>query len=88
MQVGEEYEIYVSDTGGGFAIEGEQSPRNLNVQRLQKGGSGLGLKIARDLIGWLGGQIQLMSSNAAGTSFLIILPRNATKPSLISEAKN
>ena len=88
VQVGEEYEIYVSDTGGGFAIEGEQSPRNLNVQRLQKGGSGLGLKIARDLIGWLGGQIQLMSSNAAGTSFLIILPRNATKPSLISEAKN
>ncbi len=87
-QVDGQYEIYVSDTGGGFAIEGEQSYRNLNIQRLQKGGSGLGLKIARDLISWLGGEIELIRSNAAGTQFLIVLPRSSTPSSLITEAKN
>jgi signal transduction histidine kinase len=60
----------------------------LNIQRLQKGGSGLGLKIARDLISWLGGEIELIRSNAAGTQFLIVLPRSSTPSSLITEAKN
>ncbi len=86
QQVDEVYELYISDTGGGFSIEGEQNYRNLNIQKLRRGSNGLGLKIAHDLIDWLGGAVELTRSNAAGTQFLITLPRSWVAPLHLTES--
>ncbi len=56
--------IRISDTGPGVSSE--------TIDTLKD--TGLGLKIALDLIGWHGGTLTLSNSDATGTQFLISLP--------------
>ncbi len=69
----------VSDTGPG--IPPEHLPHiferfhRVEPSRAQKhGGSGLGLSICRELVGTLGGTIDVQSSVGRGTSFTVTLP--------------
>ena len=45
-----------------------------HVSQTTPTGTGLGLKIATDLVSWHGGQIRLDRSDERGTKFVIMLP--------------
>ncbi len=85
-----QYEIafFVEDTGIGIAHDKlraifkafEQVDSSITRER---GGAGLGLSIARELVKMMGGQIDLTSTPDIGTTFLIHLSLPATTPVML-----
>ena len=72
------FQIHVADTGKGMTLE-EQS-RVFNVQhtaaqRGNRGGTGLGLYICKQLTQRLGGEISFVSRPREGTTFTVTLPQ-------------
>jgi two-component system sensor histidine kinase SenX3 len=73
-------EITVTDQGAGIAAEDlervfERFYRGDDARNRQSGGVGLGLAIARELIMRHGGRISVSSTEGAGSTFEIRLPR-------------
>ena len=67
-------EISITDNGPGLPKEGRHELMMPHVTRSAPTGTGLGLKIATDLVSWHGGEIRLDRSDERGTRFLIKLP--------------
>jgi signal transduction histidine kinase len=72
-------QIDVSDTGVGIAEEDldkvfERFYRTENPLKVEAGGTGLGLSLAKPLIELLGGRIWVRSELNVGTTFSFILP--------------
>lgn len=70
--------ITISDTGPGMPDRAKENLFKAFAGTANKGGSGLGLVIARDLISGHGGTLSLVKSDASGTSFEITLPKSVT----------
>jgi signal transduction histidine kinase len=73
---GDEWIISVSDTGPGLpdtAIDHLFQPFQGSAR---KGGTGLGLTIAAELVRGHGGRLELLSTGENGTSFAILLPKS------------
>jgi signal transduction histidine kinase len=67
-------EISVIDNGPGLPKEGRHELMMPHIARATPTGTGLGLKIATDLVSWHGGDIRLDRSDGRGTKFVIKLP--------------
>lgn len=72
-------QLSVRDTGVGIAEEDlprvfDRFYRTENTLKIEAGGTGLGLSLARPLIELLGGKIWVQSTLGAGSTFSIILP--------------
>lgn len=71
--------LTVRDTGAG--IPPERLPRLFEAfeqagdPRANRGGSGLGLSLTRDLVEWHGGRIEVDSTPGEGSAFHVFLPR-------------
>ena len=66
--------ISITDNGPGLPKEGRHELMMPHVARATPTGTGLGLKIATDLVSWHGGEIRLDRSDERGTRFVIKLP--------------
>ncbi len=69
--------IHVSDTGPGLPAKAREHLFQPFQGGARKGGSGLGLVIAQDLIRGHGGSLALQSTGPDGTVFAITLPKEA-----------
>ena len=70
--------IAVSDTGPGIApVDQERVFREFERAADGIDGSGLGLAISREMARMLGGEIQLDSRLGAGSTFTLVIPRQA-----------
>lgn len=67
--------IRVSDTGPGLPPKAQEHLFQPFQGGVRKGGSGLGLVIAADLVRGHGGRLELDRTDAAGTGFTITLPK-------------
>lgn len=67
--------IKVNDTGPGLPPRAQEFLFQPFQGGVRKGGSGLGLVIAGDLVRGHGGRLELAHTSAAGTSFVIQLPK-------------
>lgn len=67
--------IYVSDTGPGLPPKAREHLFRPFQGGARKGGSGLGLVIAQDLIRGHGGSLELQNTGPEGTVFVITLPK-------------
>ena len=67
--------IRVSDTGPGLPAKAREHLFQPFQGGARKGGSGLGLVIAQDLIRSHGGRLELEATGPEGTTFVITLPR-------------
>ncbi|MCD1626258.1 MAG: sensor histidine kinase [Paracoccaceae bacterium] len=67
--------IRVSDTGPGLPAKAREHLFQPFQGGARKGGSGLGLVIAQDLIRAHGGQLELEDTGPQGTTFVITLPK-------------
>lgn len=74
-------EIHVADDGPGLPPRARDSLFQPFAGTVKQGGTGLGLAISRDLVRAHGGEIALIESTGAGTSFRITLPRNSSHAS-------
>ncbi|MDX1822001.1 MAG: sensor histidine kinase [Alphaproteobacteria bacterium] len=74
---GEAWVIRVSDTGPGLPPKAREHLFQPFQGGARKGGSGLGLVIAQDLIRGHGGQLALEQTGPDGTTFVITLPKDA-----------
>ena len=72
----QEWFIRVGDTGPGLPQKARENLFQPFTGGIRKGGTGLGLAIAADLVRGHGGSLDLVRSDAAGTEFLIRLPRD------------
>lgn len=87
---GTQYEIafFVEDTGIGIAYDKSRSifkafeQVDSSITR-ERGGAGLGLSIACELVKMMGGQIDLTSTPGVGTTFLVHLSLPATTPVML-----
>ena len=68
------WEIFVSDTGPGLPKKAQDHLFQPFQGNARKGGSGLGLVIASELVKGHGGTLELVETSEAGTSFRIVLP--------------
>lgn len=66
--------LSVADTGRGMPPEIRESLFTAHTISRKIGGTGLGLKIVKDVVDAHGGRIAVESKNGAGTTFLIHLP--------------
>jgi signal transduction histidine kinase len=69
------WQITISDTGPGLPKKAQEHLFQPFQGGVRKGGSGLGLVIAADLVRGHGGRLDLQSTGAEGTTFLIQLPK-------------
>lgn len=69
------WQILVRDTGPGLPKKAKEHLFQAFQGSARKGGSGLGLVIASDLIKGHGGRLDLQHTSEEGTSFLIQLPK-------------
>ncbi|WP_106745369.1 sensor histidine kinase [Yoonia maritima] len=69
------WHLTVSDTGPGLPPKAQEHLFQPFQGGVRKGGSGLGLVIAGDLIRGHGGRLRLESTGEAGTTFVIELPK-------------
>ena len=67
--------IRIGDTGPGLPPRARDNLFRAFQGGARKGGSGLGLTIAAELIRGHGGRLDLLRSDSDGTEFLIQLPR-------------
>jgi signal transduction histidine kinase len=72
---GKEWWIKVGDTGPGLPPRARDHLFTAFQGGARKGGSGLGLAIAFELVRGHGGRLELLRSDAAGTEFMIHLPK-------------
>ena len=70
-----EWWIRVGDTGPGLPPKAREHLFSAFQGGVRKGGTGLGLVIAAELVRGHGGRLELMRSDADGTEFLIHLPK-------------
>ncbi|MEM7472103.1 MAG: HAMP domain-containing sensor histidine kinase [Pseudomonadota bacterium] len=70
------WEISVCDTGPGLPPKAQENLFTAFEGGVRKGGTGLGLVIASELIRGHGGTLNLVKTDASGTEFSIQLPRN------------
>jgi signal transduction histidine kinase len=70
------WNISVTDTGPGLPIKAQDHLFQAFQGNVRKGGIGLGLAIASELVTGHGGSLELIRSDEGGTSFLIRLPKN------------
>ncbi|NHX27917.1 HAMP domain-containing histidine kinase, partial [Escherichia coli] len=78
-----EWQISVTDTGPGLPPKAREYLFQPFQGGIRKGGTGLGLAISAELIRGHGGRLELVSSDAAGTHFLIRMPKGVE---IISDA--
>jgi signal transduction histidine kinase/DNA-binding NarL/FixJ family response regulator len=79
-RVGEQWRFEVGDTGPGIAAEAQKLVFEPFYRgESSKGGSGLGLTIARRLVDLLGGLLSVTSSLGAGTQFFFSIPLPQTE---------
>ncbi|MCV2882375.1 sensor histidine kinase [Actibacterium sp. XHP0104] len=78
-----EWQINITDTGPGLPPKAREHLFQPFQGGIRKGGTGLGLAISAELIRGHGGRLELVSSNDAGTHFLIRLPKGVE---IISDA--
>lgn len=67
--------IHVADTGPGLPAKAQEHLFQPFQGGVRKGGTGLGLVIAADLIRGHGGRLELLKTDADGTTFAIHLPK-------------
>ncbi len=72
----EDWAITVADTGPGLPPKAQEYLFQPFQGSASKGGAGLGLAIAADLVRGHGGRLQLVKTGPDGTIFTIRLPRN------------
>lgn len=81
-EIGEEVEIRVKDTGLGIPKDEQGKIFNRfyqveSPQRSRHGGTGIGLALASELAGLLGGSLTVESKSGEGSIFKLVLPRFA-----------
>jgi signal transduction histidine kinase len=69
------WEIEVSDTGAGLPPKAQEYLFQPFQGGARKGGAGLGLAIAAELVRGHGGELHLKSTGPEGTAFVIVLPK-------------
>lgn len=74
--------IKVCDTGPGLPDKAREYLFKPFTGSTRRGGTGLGLTIAADLIRGHGGRLDLLRSDAEGSQFCISIPRGMAAPSL------
>lgn len=82
----QEWWIRVSDTGPGLPEKARDHLFTAFQGGVRKGGIGLGLAIAAELVRGHGGRLELQRSSEAGTVFMIRLPKSADSPPRPEEA--
>ena len=78
LQAGEDdqsWQLKISDTGPGLPQKAQEHLFKPFQGGVRKGGSGLGLVIAADLIRGHGGRLELQRTDAQGTTFMVLLPK-------------
>ncbi len=70
------WQLKVTDTGPGLPKKAQEHLFQPFQGGVRKGGSGLGLVIAADLIRGHGGRLELESTDETGTTFVIQLPKD------------
>lgn len=75
-----EWWIRVGDTGPGLPPKAREHLFAAFQGGARKGGIGLGLAIAAELVRGHGGRLELVRSDAEGTEFAIHLPKQTTEP--------
>jgi signal transduction histidine kinase len=75
-----EWWIRVGDTGPGLPPKAREHLFSAFQGGARKGGIGLGLAIAAELIRGHGGRLDLVRTDAEGTEFMIRLPKDTTTP--------
>ncbi len=78
--------IRVGDTGPGLPERARDHLFQPFQGNVRKGGAGLGLAIAAELVRGHGGRLELLKTGADGTEFMIHLPRDLAAPSLAAPA--
>ncbi|CAN5570959.1 hypothetical protein BH23CHL2_BH23CHL2_07110 [soil metagenome] len=83
--LGEDWEIAVSDNGSGFPLEGRKQAfamfqRLPNGKSMNPNGTGMGLTIVARIIKLNGGRCWIADSDENGTTISMILPKLATRP--------
>ena len=73
------WEILVCDTGPGLPPKAQENLFTAFEGGVRKGGTGLGLVIAADLIRGHGGALSLLTTGEEGTEFAITLPKGAAE---------
>lgn len=73
------WSIRVSDTGPGLPPKAQENLFTPFEGGVRKGGTGLGLVIAADLVRGHGGTLSLLRTDDTGTEFLLSLPKDAAE---------
>ncbi len=81
----QQWEILVCDTGPGLPPKAQEHLFTPFEGGVRKGGTGLGLVIAADLVRGHGGQLMLLKTGEEGTEFAIRLPKGAAELSQAAE---
>ncbi|MBK8176165.1 MAG: HAMP domain-containing histidine kinase [Rhodospirillales bacterium] len=72
--------IDISDDGPGIPAKVRESLFLPFISTSRRGGTGLGLVIAREIVAAHGGSLDLLATGPQGTSFRIFIPRRALRP--------
>ncbi|MGI9395513.1 MAG: sensor histidine kinase, partial [Boseongicola sp.] len=75
METDERWQIEISDSGPGLPAKAQEHLFQPFQGGARKGGAGLGLAIAAELVRGHGGELSLASTGSEGTTFTIVLPK-------------